>query len=177
MHKSKEMSTRRSVIAKCVSHGLNRDFWREITKLESKNKTLPSAVDGFTDDGDIANSFAQKYSTLYQSVPTSHQEIADMRRQTYCLTKRPIVMKITSMLRTLRNLYCVYDMVSPMEYVARIQIISYTVVLNNSTLPPFLLYPRLIQYIYIVRVEAYNKVKINSDITFCYSRSCEISGN
>ena len=82
MHKSKLMSTRRSVIAKCVSDGINRDFWREIKKLESKNKTMPSAVDGFTDDGDIANSFAQKYSKLYQSVPTSHQEIADLRRQT-----------------------------------------------------------------------------------------------
>ena len=69
MHRSKEMSTLRSVIAKCVSDGLNRDFWREIKKLESKNKTMPSAVDGFTDDDDIANSFAQKYSKLYQSVP------------------------------------------------------------------------------------------------------------
>ena len=81
MHKSKQMSTRRSVIAKCVSDGLNRDFWREIKKLESKNKTMPSAVDGFTDDGDIANSFAQKYSK-FKSVPTSHQEIADLRGQT-----------------------------------------------------------------------------------------------
>ena len=82
MHKSKEMSTRRSVIAKCVSDGINRDFWGEIKKLESKNKTMPNAVDGFTDDGDIANSFAQKYSKLYESLPTSHQEIADLRRQT-----------------------------------------------------------------------------------------------
>ena len=45
-------------------------------------------------------------------------------------------MKIASMLRALRNLYCVYDMVSPMEYAARIQIISYAVVLNFKSSYP-----------------------------------------
>ena len=69
---------RRHVI---TSHGQGRDCWREIKKLESKNQIVPNVVDGFMDDGVIANSFAKKYKTFYQSVLKPPQEITDLRRQ------------------------------------------------------------------------------------------------
>ena len=80
-HKRNETAMRREAIAKCASQASNRDLWSELKKLESKSKVVPNSVDGFAENDDIANCFAQKYSNLYKSVPTPQDEIAALRRE------------------------------------------------------------------------------------------------
>ena len=62
----------------------------KLKKLENKKKITPNVVDGLAEDGDITNCFAQRYSAIYRSVPTSQQEISDLCRQiTNDLNRKP----------------------------------------------------------------------------------------
>ncbi len=45
----------------------DRQFIQEIRKIKKHNKTVPSAVDGLSEPQEIADHFASKYSTLYNS--------------------------------------------------------------------------------------------------------------
>ena len=46
-------------------------MWGELKRMNPKGKYLSKVVDGINNDADIANMFADKYRSLYQSVPTS----------------------------------------------------------------------------------------------------------
>ena len=57
-----------------VSHR-NRDYWREARKIRGKNKSNAAVVNGDTENKDIANEFANKYSLLYNSVRSDPDEL------------------------------------------------------------------------------------------------------
>ena len=50
-------------------------MWGELKRMNPKGKYLSNVVDGINNDADIANMFADKYRSLYQSVPTSDLEM------------------------------------------------------------------------------------------------------
>jgi len=43
-------------------------IWKEVNKIKSSKRNLPSIVDDFNDENDIAEAFASKYMNLYSSV-------------------------------------------------------------------------------------------------------------
>ena len=50
-------------------------MWGELKRMNPKGKYLSNVVDGISNDAEIANMFADKYRSLYQSVPTSDLEM------------------------------------------------------------------------------------------------------
>ena len=74
-------SYRNSMIACAVENGQQRDIWTELKKLDFSKKVTPSSINGCTDDIGIANIFADKYRNLYSSVPTSSEEIDQIRSE------------------------------------------------------------------------------------------------
>ena len=50
-------------------------MWGELKRINPKGKYLSNVVDGINNDADIANMFADKYRSLYQSEPTSDLEM------------------------------------------------------------------------------------------------------
>ena len=78
-HKRDEINYRRTIIADCAKNN-KQDFWSELRKLDSVGKPAPSMTDSCTNDSDIADILAKKYSDLYMSVPpTLATEIAALR--------------------------------------------------------------------------------------------------
>ena len=59
--------------ASCANN--SKDMWGELKRMNPKGKYLSNVVDGINNDADIANMFADKYRSLYQSVPTSDLEM------------------------------------------------------------------------------------------------------
>ena len=66
-------------LAESVENNLARDLWAELKKMDENRNTLPSSINGLSDDSEIASIFANKYKTLYNSVPTSKEELDRLR--------------------------------------------------------------------------------------------------
>ena len=66
---------RNSRLAENLLQGNQRDYWAEIKKIKSSNKVTSNNIDGITNDKNISDLFASKYSDLYNSV---HCNDADM---------------------------------------------------------------------------------------------------
>ena len=67
-------------IAKSMVEGKTSDFWAEVKRIRGCKATVTASVDGEVDDGCIADLFANKYKTLYNSVsydPTELRKIHD----------------------------------------------------------------------------------------------------
>ena len=69
----------RPLIATSIAEGNNRDFWKELKKLDTSKKIVRCSVNGFTESSDIANALADKYRNLYTSVPTVPHEIQALK--------------------------------------------------------------------------------------------------
>ena len=67
------------VIAQHANNNHSRDLWNELRELESANKPVPNTIDGLSNNAEIADNFASKYSELYKSVPTSTSELEALR--------------------------------------------------------------------------------------------------
>jgi hypothetical protein len=65
----RENDIRKEKFAELVVSNRNRDFSKEVNKVKSSKKHLPSIVDDCSDESDIAETFASKYMHLYSSVP------------------------------------------------------------------------------------------------------------
>ena len=50
-------------------------MWGELTRMNPKGKYVSNVVDGISNESEIANMFADKYRSLYRSVPTSDLEM------------------------------------------------------------------------------------------------------
>ena len=50
-------------------------MWGELKRMNHKGKYLSNVVDGMCNDAEMANMFADKYMSLYQSAPTSDLEM------------------------------------------------------------------------------------------------------
>ena len=46
-------------------------MWNELHQSQSANKPVPNGIDGLSNNAKIVNNFANKYSELYKSLPTS----------------------------------------------------------------------------------------------------------
>ena len=67
-------------MAKSMVEGRTSDFWAEVKMIRGCKSTVTASVDGEVDDGCIADLFANKYKTLYNSVsydPTELRKIHD----------------------------------------------------------------------------------------------------
>ena len=67
-------------LAESIENNLARDLWAELKKMDVNRNTLPSSINGLTDDCEIASIFGNKYKTLYNSVPTSVDELNSIRK-------------------------------------------------------------------------------------------------
>ena len=62
-------------MAKSVVEGKTSDFWSEVKRIRGCKSTVTASVDGEVDDGCIADLFANKYKTLYNSVSYDPSEL------------------------------------------------------------------------------------------------------
>ena len=62
-------------MAKSVVEGKTSDFWSEVKRIKGCKSTVTASVDGEVDDGCIADLFANKYKTLYNSVSYDPSEL------------------------------------------------------------------------------------------------------
>ena len=75
--KRNELLLRKKRMAE-LSSSDQREFWRRVRRVNSLTKVSPSKMDDVTGDDAIAELFARKYRTLYQSVPTSANEMSEL---------------------------------------------------------------------------------------------------
>ncbi len=61
------------------------NFWRETRKINPKKKTIPNTIDGVKGDKNISELFADKYNSLYYSVP---YDVDAMNRTKECVQQR-----------------------------------------------------------------------------------------
>ena len=76
-YKRREESLRRQKMADAICENNTRDFFREIRKVKSKRASAPS-IDGIVDTQEIAQHFAEKYKTLFNSVPSNSSRMNDI---------------------------------------------------------------------------------------------------
>ena len=73
-NKRKEDILRKERMAECIASNADRDFFKEIKRYEPRvNINVP--IDNFVNPCDIAEHFACKYKTLYNSVPSSQENM------------------------------------------------------------------------------------------------------
>ena len=53
-------------------------FWHEVKKMSRSKKVSPTSIDGKYDDMEICKLFHEKYKILYDSVPSSKNELNDI---------------------------------------------------------------------------------------------------
>ncbi len=59
----------------------HRNFWAEYKKLEGQSKQKPPHMNHRTEPKDIAELFTDKYSTLYNSVPSDEEELYSIKKK------------------------------------------------------------------------------------------------
>ena len=75
LHKSEEDDSFKVDITQHANNNHSRDLWNELHQLQSANKPVPNTIDGLSNNAKIVNNFANKYSELYKSVPSSASEL------------------------------------------------------------------------------------------------------
>ena len=68
-NKKKDRQMRQEKMVEAISENRTRDFFKEVKKLNSKDKIAPS-IDGYMDSREIADHLADKYDGIYNSVPS-----------------------------------------------------------------------------------------------------------
>lgn len=84
--KKNESDIRNCKMAEALANTDKRDFYREIKTMLGCKKKLPVAIDGATDNNDIANIFGDEYKSLYNSVGYSR---IDMDKLLFNINKLP----------------------------------------------------------------------------------------
>ena len=80
MVKQQESAIRSERMAEAIRKGKQRDLWQCIRSYKKKNG-LPSCVDGCNDPAGISQIFADKYKSLYNSVPYNRDELLDIQNR------------------------------------------------------------------------------------------------
>jgi len=68
-------------LAAAIIDNSSRDFWQEAKRLQSRHTNVSNVVDGLSSSSDIAESFADKYSTLYTSVSYNAEEMSKIHSE------------------------------------------------------------------------------------------------
>ncbi len=77
--KKNEFNLKKEKLAEYSANG-SVDMWRELKKINPSRCNIPTTVDDACNAPDIAELFMSKYETLYNSVPTSDDELDDITR-------------------------------------------------------------------------------------------------
>ena len=77
--KKNDNANRCEHMADAILKNNNRDFWKEASKFKPKKKMMPECIDGKRGSGNIAQLFATKYDTLYNSVPFDGNVMEDIK--------------------------------------------------------------------------------------------------
>ena len=93
--KRKESVIRSEKMAQCLVQNNGRDFWKEVKLVKGKNcKKLPKSVDGIIGNECIAQLFAEKFSSVFNSVGYDLEEcnslIAECNRLSYQMSKHEV---------------------------------------------------------------------------------------
>ena len=67
--------------ASSVTNNRSRDVWQEVKRIRRKCNNVSNVVDGVSNADDIAELFAEKYSTLYNSVSYDVNDMSDIRSE------------------------------------------------------------------------------------------------
>ncbi len=59
----------------------HRNLWAEYKKLEGQSKQKPPHMNDRTEPKHIAELFTDKYSTLYNSVPSDEEELCSIKKK------------------------------------------------------------------------------------------------
>jgi exonuclease III len=76
--KRRVKAIRNQKMAECLKDSRDRDFFQEVKKLGSKSLTAPS-INTLTSPKEITECFADKYRTLYNSVPSNPTSISAVK--------------------------------------------------------------------------------------------------
>ncbi len=68
-------------MGEAISSDNRHSLWDEVQRVLPSNKLSPTEIDGASEPLGIAEVFADKYDTLYQSVPTDEEELDGIRKQ------------------------------------------------------------------------------------------------
>ena len=83
-------------MAQSVLKGNTKDFWTEVKRIRGHRSTITASMDGEVEDKAIANLFANKYSTLYNSVAYDSDEMCDIKQQLVAdISKENVKISIT----------------------------------------------------------------------------------
>jgi len=55
------------------------DFGKEVNKIKSSKRNVPSIVDDCNDENDIAEVFASKHMNLYSSIPFCNNDVDKLK--------------------------------------------------------------------------------------------------
>ena len=78
-YKRKEDHLRKQRMAEAICDNKSRDFFKEVKRLKPKRAIAPN-IDGLVSDQLISEHFANKYESLYNSVPSDNSKLADIRQ-------------------------------------------------------------------------------------------------
>ena len=77
--KKQENILRNARMAEAIVQNNSRDLWKEINKMKPRSKVIPPHVDGCTDNKAVCDIFANKYQTLFNSVPSNKTSMRDIK--------------------------------------------------------------------------------------------------
>ena len=72
---------RNARMAESIAKNKSRDLWRELNKMKPRSKITPPQVDGCTDNKSVCNIFANKYQTLFNTVPSDHRIMCGIKER------------------------------------------------------------------------------------------------
>ena len=75
--KVNENKIRSEHMARNIAESKTRNFWKEVKLLKGKGRQMPIAVDGATGDEGIADIFASKFKTIFNTVPSDAGELSN----------------------------------------------------------------------------------------------------
>ncbi len=68
-------------MAESLMNNASRNFWSEVKKVRGSNKSMPNQIDGAIDPSEIANTFADKYKTIFNSVTYDNTDMHNLIKQ------------------------------------------------------------------------------------------------
>ena len=77
--KSNQNRLKSEKMALAISNNDTRNLWTEVRKMKGNTRKMPTVVDGVTGNEQIAEKFAGKFKSLYNSVGYNQEEMAKIR--------------------------------------------------------------------------------------------------
>ena len=72
---------KRGRMAEAIANNDHRNFWQECKRISGYHKSVFTIVDSITGDDHIAEFFARKYQSVYNSVPIDESDMSNNNRK------------------------------------------------------------------------------------------------